>query len=271
MPPYDLPGNQTQTGIKTRSTPGGGPGNYNEIRFEDKLGSEEVYVQAEKDHNTYVKHNQSINVCGDRSLAVSGNDSVTVGGNETVTVSGNETNTVTGARTTTVTGPETETFSALRVTTVTGPDTETIVGKKTATYAGGRDETVDNGDTLTVNGSNKTTTVHGQYNITADAKFDVQQGATSLLLQDQAKLNTSGPIQLINNSCSLDLKDGIATLWAADQITLQCGGAKITLMSDGTISIAGSNKVTATAEGSSTGLNLEKGGASLTGDVVKIN
>ena len=42
MPPYDLPGNMTQSGIKSRSSKGGSPANYNEIRFEDKKGSELV-------------------------------------------------------------------------------------------------------------------------------------------------------------------------------------------------------------------------------------
>ncbi|HEX7672419.1 MAG TPA: type VI secretion system tip protein VgrG, partial [Polyangiaceae bacterium] len=58
-PPYDLPANQTQSGIKSRSTKGGGSSNFNEIRFEDKLGSEELHMQAEKDHTVLVKHDQS--------------------------------------------------------------------------------------------------------------------------------------------------------------------------------------------------------------------
>ena len=51
MPPYALPDNQTQSGIKTRSSPDGTPDNYNELRFEDKKGSEQVYLQAEKIHS----------------------------------------------------------------------------------------------------------------------------------------------------------------------------------------------------------------------------
>ncbi|MDH3902179.1 MAG: type VI secretion system tip protein VgrG [Xanthomonadales bacterium] len=49
MPPYELEGNKTQSGIKSRSTQDGGPDNFNELRFEDKKGSEEVYLHAEKD------------------------------------------------------------------------------------------------------------------------------------------------------------------------------------------------------------------------------
>ena len=38
MPPYALPANMTQSGIKSRSSKGGTPDNFNEIRFEDKKG-----------------------------------------------------------------------------------------------------------------------------------------------------------------------------------------------------------------------------------------
>ncbi len=88
MPPYALPDNKTQSGIKSRSTKGGGPSNFNEIRFEDKKGSEELHVQAEKDFTAKVKNN--------RSADVGANDSVTVGGDRTVTVTGNLSVTVKG-------------------------------------------------------------------------------------------------------------------------------------------------------------------------------
>jgi type VI secretion system secreted protein VgrG len=88
MPPYDLTAHQTQSGIKSRSTPNGSPSNFNEIRFEDKKGSEEMYLQAEKDQTTHVKH--------DRSANVDANDTVTVGGDRTMTVTGNLSVTVKG-------------------------------------------------------------------------------------------------------------------------------------------------------------------------------
>ena len=49
MPPYELPDNKTQSGIKSRSTLKGDTKTFNEIRFEDKKGKEHVYIHAEKD------------------------------------------------------------------------------------------------------------------------------------------------------------------------------------------------------------------------------
>jgi type VI secretion system secreted protein VgrG len=48
-PPYKLPDNATQSGIKSRSTMSGDAKTFNEIRFEDKKGKEELVVHAEKD------------------------------------------------------------------------------------------------------------------------------------------------------------------------------------------------------------------------------
>ncbi|HEX3595078.1 MAG TPA: type VI secretion system tip protein TssI/VgrG, partial [Polyangiaceae bacterium] len=78
MPPYTLPDNQTQSGIKSRSTKGGSEDNFNEIRFEDKKGSEEFFMQAEKNHTVNVKNDQSTKVKVNRSATVGGSDSVGV-------------------------------------------------------------------------------------------------------------------------------------------------------------------------------------------------
>lgn len=67
---YDLPANKTQSGIKTRSTPGGGVNNFNELRFEDKEGAEEVYLQAEKDCNILVKSNKGQTIGGSSTTNV---------------------------------------------------------------------------------------------------------------------------------------------------------------------------------------------------------
>lgn len=56
MPPY-LPQVPTKSTIKSHSTKMGGPDNYNEFRYEDLKGSEQVYFQAEKDHDLYIKQN----------------------------------------------------------------------------------------------------------------------------------------------------------------------------------------------------------------------
>lgn len=82
-PPYgDDP---HRSGIKTQSFNANGPsaGKWNELRFNDKDGSEEVYLRAEKDYNGLIQNN--------RKEEVGKNATEKVGEDLTVTVNGSET------------------------------------------------------------------------------------------------------------------------------------------------------------------------------------
>ena len=59
VPPYSLPDHATQSGLKSRTTKGGGDLNFNEFRFEDKKGSEDIYLHAEKTWTIHVKDGES--------------------------------------------------------------------------------------------------------------------------------------------------------------------------------------------------------------------
>jgi type VI secretion system secreted protein VgrG len=68
-PPYK---DGNQSGIKSRSTMKGGAKNFNELRFDDTKGKEEVALHAERNLSTSVEANQSISVGGDSSESVKG-------------------------------------------------------------------------------------------------------------------------------------------------------------------------------------------------------
>ena len=91
MPPYALPAEKTQSGIKTRSTKEGGADNFNELRFEDKKGSELVYMQAEKDKQLYVKNDQNEKVDNDRNVEIGNDDTLKVTGNRLSEIEKNDT------------------------------------------------------------------------------------------------------------------------------------------------------------------------------------
>jgi len=67
MPPYPT---KTQSGIKTHSTTKGGASNFNELRFEDKKGSEEIFIQAEKDFKRLVKHDEEGKIEANHTLKI---------------------------------------------------------------------------------------------------------------------------------------------------------------------------------------------------------
>jgi type VI secretion system secreted protein VgrG len=84
--PYPLPDNGTRTTFRTSSSTGGGTAHYNELRFEDKSGSEQVFLRGEKDYDTrilndsreWIGNNQSIMVKQDRMEKVEGNESIQI-------------------------------------------------------------------------------------------------------------------------------------------------------------------------------------------------
>ncbi|MCF5041523.1 type VI secretion system tip protein VgrG [Pseudomonas sp. PA-7-1E] len=69
--PYPLPANKTQSVFKSSSTPGGG--GFNEVRIEDKKGSEEILVHAERDWRQIVKHDHTLYVGNVRRTTVGAN------------------------------------------------------------------------------------------------------------------------------------------------------------------------------------------------------
>ena len=79
--PYDLPENATQSGMKSRSSKGGTPANFNEIRMEDKKGLEQLYIHAERNQDIVVEVDESHAVGHDRNKSIGHNETVTIGNN----------------------------------------------------------------------------------------------------------------------------------------------------------------------------------------------
>ncbi len=143
--PYTLPDEQTKSTVKTNSSKGGG--GFNEIRFEDKKDSEEIYFHAQKDQNIVVEndrtkkvlHNETNTIKQDRSTTIEeGNDTYVVAkGNRTFKVdTGNETYEVKGTRGLTVTGNETHSNKANFSQDVSGNYTLKVTGNLTIEATG---------------------------------------------------------------------------------------------------------------------------------------
>lgn len=253
-PPYDLPKNQTQSGLKSRSSKGGTADNGNEIRFEDKQGEEELFIQAEKTQTTRVKGSQTITVDRSRTIDVG------------------------EAQSTTVKGKELQTYQSDRSMEVTGANSDTIQGAHTGIFQTGRTLTVSGADdVLEVQGVNRTTSVQGEYTIEATDKYRVQHQSNELLLRGALS-------RFSNGKCTLSFDGAVAKISASDEIQLECGGASIRLTKDGTITIQAAHTVTASGAqgavelgptgGKLSGLACSISGSTLsevTGGMVKIN
>ncbi len=183
MPPYDLPANATQTGIKSRSSKGGGPANFNEIRFEDKKGSEQLYIHAEKNQDIEVENDETHWVGHDRTKKVDNNEDNTIGANRTESVGGNEKITIQGNRTETVMGKEDITIGATR--------TEKVAASETITIGASRSTTIGASDSLVI-GASQSTTIGGAQSVTVGAAYSLTVGAAISMTCGAAASITAG-------------------------------------------------------------------------------
>ncbi len=209
MPPYTLPDNKTRSTWKSRSTPGGGEANFNELRFEDKTGAEEVYFHAEKDFNRVVENNDTLKVgfdkkdSGDQTIEVYNNRTVKVG--TPTSADGSQTSTIYKDRSTTLT---------------TGNDSLDV-------KMGNRSVVIDMGnDSLSIKMGNQTTKLDlGASSTEALQSITLKVGQSSIVV-DQMGVTIKGMMVSIEGQIQTEVKglmtqvSGEAMLTAKGAITM---------------------------------------------------
>ncbi len=213
MPPYDLPANKTQSGIVSRSTKDGSPSNFNEIRFEDKKGEELVNVQAEKDFNSLVKHDETTEVKHDRTDKVGNNETVTIEKDQSTTINGQETRKVAQDRTTKVDGTEKLSVGKDQKIDV-GATFELTVRDKITLTTGQSSLVMKQDGTIELKGM--TITIEGSQSVTAKGNVGVtlQVSSTSVKL-DPAQLKLAATMIGINGSAQTQVQGAIVQVSAS--------------------------------------------------------
>ena len=226
--PYALPGEQTKSTIMGYSSKGGG-GN-NEIRFEDKKDSEEVYVHAQKDmtikaendRKKDVLHDEINTIKNDRTTTIQeGNEKLVVSkGDRTVQVeTGKETHEVKGERLLTVTGNETHTDKADYTQNVTGKYTLKVTG----------DLLIDVTGTVTIKSASSVTNQAGT-ELTNKAGTALTNKAGTDLTNDAGMNLTNKAGMNLTNDAGIQLQNKAAASQTVDgggMLTLKGGLVKI--------------------------------------------
>ena len=197
MPPYALPNNMTQTGTKTRSTKGGDPSNFNEIRFEDKKGSEQLFIHAEKNQDIEVEHDETHWVGHNQQIAIVENRTESVGGNESIHITKDRTESVGGNENIRVTLSQSLSVSQDQALSVTG-NRDANIDKNEKIHIG-KDQTITVGHTriTSVNHDDKLS-VHNKLFIDAGEEIVLRAGSASITLQK------NGTILIKGNDITLD-------------------------------------------------------------------
>jgi type VI secretion system secreted protein VgrG len=263
MPTYGLPGNKTRSGLQTRSSMGGAAANFNEIRFEDKKGGEELYVHAEKDQNNVVENSETTQVGKDRTENVGHDEKITitnnrtekVGVNEDITIGSNRNEKVGINETIAIGSNRTETVGANESITVSGNRTRVVAQNETVTVALNRARTIGINDAITV-GAAQAITVGAAQAITVGAAQTTTVGAAQTNSIGDSQTTTVANAQ--SNSIGADQTNNIAknraseikendsikvgktfAVEAGEEIALKTGDALIQMKKDGTILIQG--------------------------------
>ncbi|VAW76608.1 VgrG protein [hydrothermal vent metagenome] len=186
MPPYDLPDNKTQSGIKSDSSKGGG--NANEIRFEDLAGSEEFYVHASKDLTVKVDNLEARTVYGNRTTEVKKDDTITIGGDRKEEITGMEDRTVTG--------DVVVLFQANESRQVIGNLEENIIGNEDRILGANQSTTITGDQTTTITGNQTTTVISSQTNTVMASQEETIMGPSTINYMAGATLFTPAVYKL---------------------------------------------------------------------------
>jgi len=257
MPPYALPGNMTQSGMKTRSSKGGGPDNFNEIRFEDLKGSEQLFIHAEKnqdievekdethwvghDRKKKVDHDETVLIGHDRVMTVKHDKSEQVDNNKTIVVGQSHTESIGSAMSVSVGGSLTETVAMNYAETVGVAMELTVGGALAITVGAAMAESVGGAKVETI-GAAKSENIGGSrsLNIGGDASDKIGKSRNLTVAKDD-KVSVGGQNKIsVTKEYVLNAKK--IQLVGEDEVHLKCGSAEVLLKSNGDITIKG-NKI----------------------------
>lgn len=255
MPPWDLPANATQSGILTRSSKGGAYGNANAIRFEDKAGSEQLWIHAEKnqdigvendethwvghDRSKTIDHDETVHVKHDRTETVDNNETITIGVNRTESVGSNETITIGANRSVTVGASESKTVAMQRTHTVGVNETITIGAAQEVTIGAVQVVSIGATQSITV-GADQSTSVGSSQSNTIGSDQTTTIGANRSMTVGSDESHSVGKARSTSVGKDDSLKVGKnLVIEAGDSITIKTGSASISMKKDGTIVIKG--------------------------------
>ncbi|MCO5065677.1 MAG: type VI secretion system tip protein VgrG [Rhizobiaceae bacterium] len=98
-PPYSLSENKTRMTIKSQTHKGEG---FNELSFEDKAGGEQVYLHAQRNHDTVIGNDETHSITRNRSKTVGNDQSETIRNNKSISVGNDHSENITGNQSITV-------------------------------------------------------------------------------------------------------------------------------------------------------------------------
>ena len=229
MPPFHLPAEKAQSGIKTRSTLHGDPETFNELTFDDKKGSELVYLRAEKDLTIAVENCEAHWVGSDRTKSIDHDETTHIGHDRTEKVGNDETITILANRTETVSSNETVTIGTARIHTIGTADVLTVGAGRAVTVGAAEVVTIGDAYSLTAGETVTITVGASSLKMSKDGTIELSgkdikiSGTNDVTIAASAKLAESAGTKVdINGSASVDISSGGPVTVKGNPIKLNC-------------------------------------------------
>jgi type VI secretion system secreted protein VgrG len=251
MPPGELPKHGMVSGLLSRTTPGGGPSNFNGIRADDTKAKEHLSIQAEYDETTLVKHDrkktvnndESTHVKHDRTETVDNNETITVHGARTETVDKDETISVHGARTETVDKSESVSIGQSQTVSISMNQTTTIGLVHTLTVGALQAITVGAAQAISVGGSQAVTVGGGQtIGVAKDVGETIGGGFTQTVMKDHKTDVKGGRSVTVDKDDTLKVTKKLQ-IDAGEEVLIKTGDAQLLMKKNGDITLKGKNIV----------------------------
>lgn len=188
LPPYELPKHKTRMTIKSRTHKGEG---FNELRFEDELGHQEVFIHAEKDKNVHIKNNNGVFVGNNRKERVEHNETISIGDHRTEDVGQNETISIGANRSVTIGGNKAETIKLAKAETIGLAKALTIGAAYQTSVGAAMNTTVGLSQSEQV-GIHKSVAVGKKFTIDAGDEFKVTVGKSTLVMKSDGTVLING-------------------------------------------------------------------------------
>lgn len=184
MPPYSLPNHQTRSTVQSRSSKGGGAANYNEIRFEDLKGSEQIFINAEMDMDHRVEHDSREYIGNNRHLIVNASQFEQVNTDKHLQVGGKQYEKIASDESHQVGGNYMETVAGNHSMNISGDRKESVGGNENLSVTGNQNESVTGNVSLSVTG-NQSESVTGNFSrsVTGNVAETIAQGASQQIGQ----------------------------------------------------------------------------------------
>ncbi|MDE2448832.1 MAG: type VI secretion system tip protein VgrG [Gammaproteobacteria bacterium] len=221
--PYPLPDNKTKSGILSRSSTHGTAGN--ELSFEDKNGSELVYLHAQKDRKIQVENDESHSVAHDRAKSVKNNETTTIGKDRTESVGGKESISIDKDRTESVQGSETIDIGKDHSQTIGGGRTLSVAKDDSISVSGGRTDEVTKDEEINI-GQKRSQTIGTNDTLSVGKKLAIDAGEEVVIVTGSASITMKqdGTITVKGNNITLS-GDGDITIKAGGNVVIK--GSKV--------------------------------------------